>query len=198
MFYKHWKKLALTLTGFFWASCDFGSSTTEEAALYGCPPEGCEQNPAISSSNGANGNDVSSSSEAKAPESSSSEEFSSSSIEYEAIPLYGVRENVYTCIQKNGDSTLTCGDGVTCKEENKLVNQGLECIEDICPDYGIIAINEKTYTCDDGNTYNEAEFRTRYETITKVEEQQDTTFKQVPVLYGPPCVFNGTCNDEKE
>lgn len=39
MFYKHWKKIALTLTGFFWSSCDDSSSSVEyiETPLYGVP-----------------------------------------------------------------------------------------------------------------------------------------------------------------
>ena len=70
MFYKHWKKLALTLTALFWASC---SETHEEAVLYGCPPDGCYDEPESSDSN----NDESSSSEKTI--SSSSETASSSS-----------------------------------------------------------------------------------------------------------------------
>ena len=40
MFYKHWKKFALALTGLFWASCD-GTSSVEGPDLYGCPPDVC-------------------------------------------------------------------------------------------------------------------------------------------------------------
>jgi hypothetical protein len=67
MFYKHWKKIALTLTALFWASC---SETTEDAVLYGCPPDGCYDEPESSDANGDN----SSSSEATGGESSSSSE----------------------------------------------------------------------------------------------------------------------------
>ena len=37
MFYKHWKKIARALTGFFWSSCTFESSSLEysETPLYG-------------------------------------------------------------------------------------------------------------------------------------------------------------------
>ena len=35
MFYKHWKKIALALTGIFWAACDDTSSAEE--CLYGPP-----------------------------------------------------------------------------------------------------------------------------------------------------------------
>ena len=57
---------------------------------------------------------------------------------------------------------------------------------------------ENTYECD-GVKYNEAEFHARYQKIIEVEEQQDTIFHEMqPALYGPPCVFNGTCDDDKE
>ena len=74
MFYKHWKKIALTLTALFWASC---SETTEEGVLYGCPPNGCYDEPESSESN----NDESSSSETSGVQSSSSEENESANTE---------------------------------------------------------------------------------------------------------------------
>ena len=93
MFYKHWKKIALTLTALFWASC---SETHEEAVLYGCPPDGCYDEPESSDSN----NDESSSSETSSVQSSSSEKNvsssseaakpESSSSEFVAGLLYGV------------------------------------------------------------------------------------------------------------
>ena len=217
MFYKHWKKLALALTGLFWASCDFGSSTTEEAALYGCPPEGCEPTPAISSSSEATEESSSSSSEEQKPV-SSSEDFgkvvplygieynkfvSSSSAEEssssftEIMPAYGVPDKI-ACVQKQGEKTMICDDGVTCKQvtEERWAPE-FPCSEhtndegvliSACPDYGVVQISENTYECD-GVKYNEAEFYARYTKI--IEEMQ-------PALYGPPCDFNGTCDDENK
>ena len=93
MFYKHWKKIALSLTAFFWASC---SETTEDTPLYGCPPDGCYDEPESSDSN----NDESSSSETSGVQSSSSKKNvsssseaakpESSSSEFVAGLLYGV------------------------------------------------------------------------------------------------------------
>ena len=60
MFYKHWKKIALAFTAFFWAGCD-DSSLTDSPDLYGCPPS-----------------------------SSSEEANSSSSSEFPPVPVYGV------------------------------------------------------------------------------------------------------------
>lgn len=82
MFYKHWKKIALTFTALFWASCD-DSSIADSPDLYGCPPDICNEEP-VSSETGQP--ESSSSEEAK---SSSSEEASSSS-EFLPVPAYGV------------------------------------------------------------------------------------------------------------
>lgn len=86
MFYKHWKKIALTLTALFWASCD---NSPNEAPMYGAPPcdsSHCMDAPESSDANGTQSSSsettTSSSSEAAKPESSSSE--------FIAGPLYGV------------------------------------------------------------------------------------------------------------
>jgi hypothetical protein len=117
----------------------------------------------------------------------------------EAQPLYGVVMDKYICTQVKGESTMTCADGATCTQKTEERWGGLPCSNDICPDYGVVQISENTYECD-GKVYSEAEFHARYEKMTIVDDPaQDTSFKDMqPVLYGPPCVFNGTCNDEKE
>ena len=190
MFYKHWKKIALALTGFFWASCD--DSASSAVCLYGPDPNYSDpaENPTSSSSEATGNETVSSSSEASKPESSSSE------IEMQ-MPLYGVIMDTSLCTQVKGDPTITCNDGTVCTQKTEERWGGLPCSSDICPDYGVVQISENTYECD-GKVYSEAEFRARYGKITVVEEPQDTIFKQEPVLYGPPCVFNGTCDDAEE
>ena len=117
MFYKHWKKIALTLTALFWAGCD-DSASSSEVVLYGCPDDICAPAPESSSdsntpesssskvvtsssseevkSSSSIAEESSSSEQEKssssiAEESSSSEqEKSSSSSEFVASPLYGV------------------------------------------------------------------------------------------------------------
>ena len=213
MFYKHWKKIALALTGYFWAGCD--DSASSAVCLYGPDPNysSATENPVssssvnqapVSSSSVAAGNETnSSSSEATEESSSSSEavkpESSSSEIEMQ-MPLYGVIMDTSLCTQVKGDPTITCNDGTVCTQKTEERWGGLPCSSDICPDYGVVQISENTYECD-GKVYSEAEFRARYGKITVVEEpEQDTTFngEMQPVLYGPPCVFNGTCDDAKE
>ena len=84
MFYKHWKKIALTLTALFWAGCD-DSASSSEVVLYGCPDDICAPAPESSS----DANDAQSNSSVPSTSSSSIEESSSSS-EFVAGLLYGV------------------------------------------------------------------------------------------------------------
>ena len=179
MFYKHWKKIALALTGFFWNSCDNGPTAVDNG---GATPS--------SSSNG--NNESSSSSVAPIPSSSplygvmssvvqsSSSNIESSSSFEQIMPAYGVYGQV-ACyedgkgVKTNGEVNVTkliCDDGVICKEHEVLkggdplpcspVNDDDLNVAVICPDYGIVYVSEKTYDCD-GVKYNEAEFRTRYD-----------------------------------
>ena len=105
---------------------------------------------------------------------------------------------------------LQCENGVTCQEKitENWVSE-YECVDDICPDYGVVKISEKIYTCDDGMTYNEAEFLSRYykksgtkpkssSSNSKEANSSDSQFDEPIAVYGPPCTFKGTCNDEKE
>ena len=211
MFYKHWKKIALALAGFFWASCDSDTTSANGAE----DPSSSSVATPESSSSVATGNETtSSSSEATEANSSSFEQImpaygvpddpilnssSSGDTLVEAQPLYGVVMDKYICTQVKGESTMTCADGATCTQKTEERWGGLPCSNDICPDYGVVQISENTYECD-GKVYSEAEFHARYEKMTIVDDPaQDTSFKDMqPVLYGPPCVFDGTCNDEKE
>ena len=96
MFYKHWKKIALALTAFFWAGCD---STSTEAPLYGvapCESNGCEEYKAPDSSSGETIREESSSSEfipddtlygVIMPKGSSSSELMQIALDY-GVPYY--------------------------------------------------------------------------------------------------------------
>ncbi|WP_163436925.1 hypothetical protein [Fibrobacter succinogenes] len=211
MFYKHWKKIALALAGFFWASCDSDTTSANGAEE---PSSSSVATPESSSSIATGNETTSSSSEATEASSSSFEQImpaygvpddpilnssSSGDTLVEAQPLYGVVMDKYICTQVKGESTMTCADGATCTQKTEERWGGLPCSNDICPDYGVVQISENTYECD-GKVYSEAEFHARYEKMTIVDDPaQDTSFKDMqPVLYGPPCVFDGTCNDEKE
>ena len=101
MFYKHWKKISLAITGFFWASCDSG--TTTEPPLYGAPPQ------------------YSSSSEIQNSSSSSEDKISSSS-EPLPMPAYGVPQMDCEVTSEN-DSTVTCENGYTCIAKTDTIHR---------------------------------------------------------------------------
>ena len=217
MLYKHWKKIALALTGFFWASCDNSSSADDNSAPKSSSsvdkPKSSAATAGDASSSSAEQPNSSaavapeSSSEASAnPAASSAAEATSSSSEAVdpnitessssfdmPAPLYGVRDSfiiidpvtpkygvfiasssseviapkygvLNPICQKTG-STLSCDDGVTCKEETKETIQSPECDGDVCAKYGVVIVKETTYKCDDGKVYNEAEFRAKYDIL---------------------------------
>lgn len=74
MFYDHWKKIALSLTAFFWASCD---NSPNEAPMYGAPP--CDSSHCM---------DAPESSDASGAQSSSSSEFFNPPV-YGDEPVFG-------------------------------------------------------------------------------------------------------------
>ena len=94
MFYKHWKKIALTLTALFWAGCD-DSASSSEIVLYGCPDDICA--PAPESSSDANGTQSSSSETTASSSSEAAKPESSSSVFEQIMPAYGV-EIDFTCV----------------------------------------------------------------------------------------------------
>jgi len=185
------------------------SALDEPVDLYGCPSDIC--GPFITDT--ASISDTISIIAAKygviRPESSSS--FSQIAAKYgvirpessssltQIIAKYGVPSKT-TCTVANAKDdkvVYTCEDGVTCVEETKTEMQAPACNGDVCPKYGVVKISKKTYTCDNGQTYNEAEFQMLYDTLPVIEDIVIKDSIQVPIaLYGPPCVFNGTCDKE--
>ena len=116
MFYKHWKKIALTFTALFWASCD-DSSIADSPDLYGCPPDICNEEP-VSSETGqpesssseeavsSSSQKAKSSSSEKVVSSSSEKAKSSSSSEFMDAPLYGV----ISCVPMDSSFTYFATD----------------------------------------------------------------------------------------
>ncbi len=141
MFYKHWKKLALALTGFFWVGCDSdGTSASGENQSLG--------NSSDSKTKGLSSGSV-------------VDENSSSSAMQQAVALYGVSVDIASCFLDVSDSTVVCDGNVACKMQIEESWESPKCIEDICPDYGVVRVSDTTYECG-GTTYNEAEFRSMY------------------------------------
>lgn len=106
---KHWKKILLTTTAFFWASCHY-----EDAAqpLYGvyCPPEGCGE-PELSSSS------------AETVLSSSSEAVSSSSmINASSSSNVGESSSSEKVTSSSSESTSSSSGEVTCTPGDSVVS----------------------------------------------------------------------------
>ena len=222
MFYKHWQKIALALTGFFWASCD--SENVSANSVAGLTQGASEPAQAQSSEAATSSSAVQSSSSvepessselarieptygvADDPSSSSSDVIPSSSSDFShVVPLYGIEMNKIVCTSPESEATPRCGEGVTCTrtmEEHWKPEFPCSSYEDengdfvsICPDYGVVSIMETVYTCDDGKTYNEAQFQKFYEEVSK-KEPTDTSYTEVQVLYGTPESFKNMENQE--
>lgn len=162
LFYRQWKKIFLALTGFFWVSCDSdATSANGEGQTVG----GSSGSGKITSSD-SKGTDRSSSSAVK--ENSSSSELGQS------VALYGVPSEVVNCYLNLGDSTVVCEDRTTCKQ---LTTESWEseysCVDDICPEYGVVLVSENTYQCD-GKTYNEAEFKVKYDIVYEYDPSKES------------------------
>lgn len=186
MFYKHWKKISLALTAFFWASCN--NTTVTEPPLYGVPPD-------ISSSSESPESSAieSSSSETTQNLSLSSEAQSSSSELTQVMPAYGVYDKV-SCYLDDKETKMSnrvteytyhCENGVNCVERDSVTGYEPEypCkevldengvrLQTVCLDYGVIATTETTISCDDGETYNVEEFRKQYNRLYTIKNNQD-------------------------
>ena len=210
MFYKHWKKIALAVTSFFWVSCDNDPSSASEEPASSSSIEEIKSSAATGSPASSSATEsAKSSATADAPTSSSATEGAASSAAQDEpnvksstshekssssnliAPKYGVPVDSVVVTPKYGvqfyvsssseiaakygvpmptcekvGSTLTCSDGVTCTEVVTEKTQTPECSGDqICAKYGVVVVKDTTYKCDDGNVYNEAEFRSKYEIL---------------------------------
>lgn len=170
MFYGHWKKMALALTGFFWVSCD--SDTT--------------------SANGENisaGNSSDSGVAGLSSSSGSTEKDVSSSSMNQAVALYGVPNDIADCYLDKADSSIVCTDGLECKQvSEERWESEFKCIDEICPDYGVVRVSENTYECD-GQVYNEAEFLSKH----RISQVYDSSIERVSCDEAGENVV--TCND---
>ncbi len=192
MLYKHWKKILLALTGFFWASCDNDPSSASDES----PSSSSIENQSSSSTTGgqessSSAEEATSSSENTPNVTSSSSKARSSSSEMIApkygvmmsssevaakygviapssssmiAAKYGVMMPSATC-ERTGKSKLVCDDGVTCEEIVSETMQSPECTGDVCAKYGVVVVKETTYKCDDGKVYKAAEFRSKYDIL---------------------------------
>lgn len=161
MFYRYWKKIALALTGFFWVSCDSDASVTKVSEI---PLDDNSSDSGKIVSSESKGADQSSSSTLK-------EDSSSSSME-QAVALYGVPNEVVNCYLNKGNSTVFCEDRTTCEQVTTERFESPKCVEDVCPEYGVLLVSENTYRCD-GKIYNEAQFKARYSIVYEYDPSKE-------------------------
>jgi|GEM_PF-1607170 len=198
---KHWKRLLLTTTALFWASC-----TSENENTF---PTIAQDTPHAVDPSASSDSHIESSSE-KAVESSSSDAVASSSSEAkvpsssseltQVMPAYGVYDKV-SCYLDDEDKGIKastssrgvfedsyhCENGVNCVARDSVTGYEPEypCKEDsitkqmICLDYGVIATTETTFSCDDGKTYSEEEFRKQYNRLYTIKNNQDESSSSV-------------------
>ena len=197
--YKHWKKILLAMTAFFWNACDDnsatapvfgGSDSSSSSATEDVSSSSTAQNPSSSSviDNPSSSSEVENANSSSATQSSSSEvrsssstpvAESSSSLEVVPVPLYGVFVGE-TCTKTAGDSNLVCSDGVTCVESVTQSAEIPSCSGDqICAKYGVVMVKDKTYKCSDGKVYNEAEFLAHYDILIKAKKEEKTPCHKV-------------------
>ena len=165
MLYKHWKKVLLSLTAFFWASCDTTSSADDGSST---PPI---DNPDPRSSSATEGTDTSSASatpESSAEAASSAEEAPASSSSAET-PASSDTPNVTSSDAKSSDSgnIIAPKYGVPMSSSMIAAKYGViapsSSSESIAPKYGVMFTCErkgKKIACDDGVTCTEEETET--------------------------------------
>ena len=129
MFYRHWKKVALALTSFFWVGCDDSTSVAPVAVANNPDPEQSSSSientltPSSSSETGNTGEASQTSSSSAA--SSSAEQVQSSSDSFEgmhAIALYGVRIDLDVSSSSTEPARTPCYPDNLTTETNDATN----------------------------------------------------------------------------
>lgn len=202
---KHWQKFIIASFASFWASCSDSESSTQP--VYDGPSS---SDAATSSSSETTPN----SSSNVEPTSSNSENTirpssSSSNSIPQIVPLYGA---VQEPLQP------------TCKPAMVESYSAPPCYGEICPEYGVEIVETEGCDCSDGSSYTLEQFSNLFgvnedaarecnpgnatgpknsneensSSSMGIDESpfvKDTAFIDQPAVYGPPCYFNGTCND---
>lgn len=152
MLYKHWKKVLLSLTAFFWASCDTTSSADDDGSTPSI------DNPDPRSSSATEGADTSSASETpeSSAEAASSTEETPSSSSSEAAPASSDTPNV-----TSSDARVSSSETIVAPKYGVPISSSSETI--VAPKYGVMFTCErkgKKIACDDGVTCTEEETET--------------------------------------
>ena len=204
MFYKHWKKIALAVTSFFWVSCDndpssaseqpASSSSIEEiksSATTGAPTSSSSTESAKSS---ATADDPDSSSDAATQNSSSATEEAASSADKDEPNI-----NSSTSYKRSSNSGIIAPKyGVQMSSSEIAAKYGvpMSSSEMVAPKYGVPMsfcerTGESTLTCDDGVTCTEV--------VTETQQVPECTGDQLCAKYGVVVVKETTykCDNGK-
>ena len=214
MFYKHWKKVLLSLTAFFWASCDTSSSATEEdnntppidnpdprssSSVEETQPSSSSEDPAsssategaVTSSESATQNSSSSAEEAGTSTSevdpnvtSSSDIASSNDVAKSSSSMGAIIAPKYGVYLSSSSEIIAPKYGVPISSSSEIV----------APKYGVMFTCErkgKKLACDDGVTCVEEET----ETVTSPQCSGDQVCAKYGVVYIKETTYK--CDDGK-
>ena len=205
MFYKHWKKIALALTGFFWVSCD--DSVSSEECLYGPPSDYGISSESESVDEVSSSSAKAASSESAKSSSSKQKSVSSSSGGEKPqgiVACYDVSSDRQTLVrqQNNGITFLSCDDGTTCQE--KVIEADVtapDCEVTDCAGLTPSTVVDTVYYCtnaENSGIYTPEELKERYTKVDKDAESSSSGLDSPIAVYGSPCYFSGTCDTEED
>lgn len=153
MFYRHWKKVALALTAFFWVGCDDSTSVTpvsisdnsdseqsSSSIENSTPSSSSKINSSSETGNAGEASQTSSSSAASSAASSSSEQVQSSGGAFDgrqAVPLYGVIGRLNESSSSTEPAKTPCYPDDVAIETNDATNANS-------------SIRQNTLRCEDG------------------------------------------------
>lgn len=209
---KHWQKFIVATFATFWASCSDSESSSQP--VYEEPTSSSDATTSSFSEGTPNSSEtVPNSSGEMVPASSDSRNEllpSSSSSIPQIVPMYGVIQAPLL--------------PQACKPSMVESYNIPPCYDEICPEYGVEIVKTEGCDCSDGSSYTLEQFSDLFNVDAdaarecnpgNVDEQnnsneenssssmgideppfvKDTVFIDQPAVYGPPCFFNGTCND---
>ena len=203
MFRRHWTKVLLALTGFFWAGCD--DSSSEAVCLYGPDPNGAFGPPSEDLSSSSQGVSSSSSAESSDTElpSSSSEEFKLEG--HRVINVMSDMEVIPDTCEPNREGynpaymapSKTAEVAFSSKiarmlEDQSITPEAEECLKDIMSHlqqpvaaYGVTSELVLDVKCKDGSTYfsqSTLRYAERYEVtpekFVEMSEECDKKFDE--------------------
>ena len=195
MFYKHWKKIALAVTSFFWVSCDNDPSSASEQPASSSSIEEIKSSATTGAPTSSSSTEsAKSSATADDPDSSSATEEAASSADNDEPNI-----NSSTSYKRSSNSGIIAPKyGVQMSSSEIAAKYGvpMSSSEMVAPKYGVPMsfcerTGESTLTCDDGVTCTEV--------VTETQQVPECTGDQLCAKYGVVVVKETTykCDNGK-